>query len=61
MANNFEIVANNYLGFVDPVLNCSVARFRPWIQFLNGHSIISSDISRNAPLKIEPLDRKSVV
>ena len=50
MAGNFEIVKNNFVGFFEPA-NCSVAKFRPWISFLNEHSLVSTAISVNAPLK----------
>ena len=50
MAGNFEIVKNNFVGFFEPT-NCSVAKFRPWIQFLNEHSLVSNALSLNAPLK----------
>ena len=50
MDGNFEIVKNNFVGFFEPT-NCSVAKFRPWIQFLNEHSLISNALSLNAPLK----------
>ena len=50
MAGNFEIVKNNFVGFFEPA-NCSVAKFRPWISFLNEHSLVSTALSANAPLK----------
>ena len=50
MAGNFEIIKNNFVGFFEPT-NCSVAKFRPWIQFLNEHSLVSDALSLNAPLK----------
>lgn len=54
MAQNFELVKHNFCGYFNPD-NCSVERFRPWIQFLNEHSIVSSAITSNAPLKIDLL------
>ena len=50
MPGNFEIVKNNFVGFFEPT-NCSVAKFRPWIQFLNEHSLVSDALSLNASLK----------
>ena len=50
MAGNFEIIKNNFVGFFEPT-KCSVAKFRPWIQFLNEHSLVSDALSLNAPLK----------
>ena len=52
MAANFEIIKNNFVGFFE-LANCSVAKFRPWIQFLNEHSIVRDALSLNAPLKID--------
>ena len=54
MAANFEIIKNNFVGFFEPS-NCSVAKFWPWIQFLNEHSIVRDLISLNAPLKVDLL------
>ena len=54
MAGNFEIIKNNFVGFFEPT-NCSVAKFRPWIQFLNEHSLIHDSLSLNAPLKTDLL------
>ena len=54
MAANFEIIKNNFVGFFEPV-NCSVAKFRPLIQFLNEHFLVRDALSLNAPLKIDLL------
>ena len=54
MAGYFEIIKNNFVGFFEPA-NCSVAKFRPWIQFLNEHSLVSDALSLNAPLKTDLL------
>jgi hypothetical protein len=54
MANQFELIKHNFVGFFDPE-DCSVEKFKPWIQFLNEHSFINSAMSLDAPLKIEPL------
>ena len=54
MVGNFEIIKNNFVGFFEPA-NCSVAKFRPWIQFLNEHSLVFVALSLNAPLKIDLL------
>ena len=54
MAANFEIIKNNFVGYFEPA-NCSVAKFRPWIQFLNEHSIVRDALSLNAPLKVDLL------
>ena len=54
MAANFEIIKNNFVGFFEPA-NCSVAKFRPWRQFLNEHSIVRDALSVNAPLKTDLL------
>ena len=54
MAGNFEIIKNNFVGFFKPA-NCSVAKFRPWIRFLNEHSLVSDSLSLNAPLKTDLL------
>ena len=50
MSANFEIVKNNFVGYFEPE-KCSVAKFRPWIQFLNEHLIVKESLSLNAPLK----------
>ena len=50
----FEIVKNNFVGYFNPA-DCSVEKFRPWIEFLNDHSIIRGAISLNPPLKTVPL------
>ena len=52
MAANFEIIKNNFVGFFEPA-NCSDAKFRPWIQFVNEHSIVRDSLSLNAPLKVD--------
>ena len=54
MAANFETIKNNFVGFFESA-NCSVAKFRPWIQFLNEHSIVREALSFNAPLKFDLL------
>lgn len=54
MADNFDIVKHNLVGFFEPE-ECMVDKFKPWIRFLNEHSFISSALSLDAPLKIEPL------
>ena len=54
MAGNFEIIKYNFVGFFEPT-NCSVAKFRPWIQFLNEHSLVHDSLSLNAPLKTDLL------
>ena len=54
MAYNFDIVKHNFVGYFDPE-NCSVEKFRPWIRFLNEHSIVRDAFSMNAPLKVNPL------
>ena len=54
MAGNFEIIKNNFVGFFKPT-NCSVAKFRPWIQFLNEQSLVHDSLSLNAPLKTDLL------
>ena len=54
MAGNFEIIKNNFVGYFEPE-NCSVVKFRPWIQFLNEHSIVKDSLTLNAPLKTDLL------
>ncbi|KAK1364987.1 hypothetical protein POM88_040548 [Heracleum sosnowskyi] len=54
MAQNFEVVKNNYIGYFDPV-KCPFDRFRPWIQFLNSQCCVSRAICLSVDLKIEPL------
>ena len=54
MAGNFEIIKNYFVGYFEPE-NCSVVKFRPWIQFLNEHSIVKESLTLNAPLKIDIL------
>ena len=54
MAKIFEIIKNNFVGYFDPE-KCSPDKFRPWIRFLNYHSIIRDALSLNAPLKTDPL------
>ena len=54
MAGNFEIIKNIFVGFFEPT-NCSVVKFRPWIQFLNEHSLVQDSLSLNAPLKTDLL------
>lgn len=46
---NFEIVKHNFVGFFNPE-SCSIERFRPWIQFLNEHPVISHAITLDASL-----------
>ena len=50
MAENFEIIKNNFVGYFEPE-KYSVVKLRPWIQFLNEHSIIKDSLTLNAPLK----------
>ena len=40
MAQNFQIVKHNHVGYFNPD-NCDVEKFKPWIRFLNEHSIVS--------------------
>ncbi|KAK1397586.1 hypothetical protein POM88_007449 [Heracleum sosnowskyi] len=54
MAQNFEVVKNNYIGYFDP-LRCPIDHFRPWIQFLNSQCCVSRAICLSADLKVEPL------
>ena len=54
MDGNFEIIKNNFVGYFEPK-KCSVVKFRPWIQFLNEHSIIKDSLTLNAPLKTDLL------
>ena len=54
MAAIFEIVKNNFVGFFGSAKG-SIAKFRPWIQFLNEHLIVRDALSLNAPLKIDLL------
>ena len=54
MAGNFEIIKNNDVGYFKPK-KCSVAKFRPWIQFLNEHSIVKDSLTLTAPLKTDLL------
>lgn len=50
----FEIVKHNLVGYINPD-DCPYERFKPWIRFLNEHSLISSAVSLEALLKIGPL------
>ena len=54
MESTFEIIPTNYVGFSDPE-KCSVERLKPWIRFLNEHPLMGISITRDVPLKIEPL------
>lgn len=54
MVDNFHLVKHNFVSHFDPE-KCSSERIRPWIRFLNEHSLIRDAISRDAPLKTEPL------
>ena len=54
MAADFDIVKNNFVGYFDPK-NCSVEKFRPWIRFLNEHSIVHDAFTLNSPMKVHPL------
>lgn len=54
MADNFEIVKHNLVGYINPD-DCAYDRFKPWIQFLNEHSLIRTAITLDAPLKVRPL------
>lgn len=49
-----EIEEHNFVGYFSPE-DCSIARFRPWIVFLNEHSIIKDAIRANVQLKNQPL------
>ena len=52
---NFEIVKHNFVGIFNPS-NCNVVKFRPWIQFLNENTIVSSSFSLNPRLKTQVLN-----
>ena len=54
MAANFDIVKHNFVGYFDPE-DFSVEKFRPWIHFLNEHSIVRDAFTMNASLKVNPL------
>ena len=50
----FEITKNKYNGYFNPD-DCPVDRYKPWIQFLNEHSLVSYAITESPPLITEPL------
>ena len=56
MAQNIEvqIMKTNYIGYFNPN-KCSVLRLRPWIQFLNEHTLVSNALRLNAPIKTKLL------
>ena len=54
MALNFQIVAHNQVGYFNPE-KCDVEKFKPWIRFLNDHSIVSSAIKSNVILNVDLL------
>ena len=54
MAQNFQIVKHNHVGYFNPD-NYNVDKFKPWIRFLNDHSIVSSAIKSNVQLNIDLL------
>ena len=51
MAGRFVIKETNLNGFFDP--EASLARFRPWVRFLNSQSLISTAITAHAKLQIQ--------
>ena len=53
MAGRFVIEETNLNGFFDP--EASVARFRPWVRFLNIQSLVSTAITVHAELQIQPI------
>ena len=54
MAQNFQIVKHNHVGYFNPD-NCNVEKFKPWIRFLNEHSIVSPAIISNVQLNLDLL------
>ena len=54
MAQNFQIVKHNHVGYFNPD-NCDVEKFKPWIRFLNEHSIVSPAITLNVQLNLDLL------
>ena len=44
----------NFVGYFDPN-KCNVVRLRPWIQFLNEHTLVSHALRLNVPIKTELL------
>ena len=53
MAGRFVIEETNLNGYFDP--EASLARFRPWVRFLNNQSLINTAITANADLQIQPI------
>ena len=53
MAGRFVIEETNLNGFFDP--EASLARFRPWVRFLNSQSLVSTPITSHAELQIQPI------
>ena len=53
MAGRFVIEETNLNGFFDP--EASLARFRPWVRFLNSQSLVSAAITASAELQIQPI------
>ena len=53
MAGRFVIEETNLNGYFVPEV--SLARFRPWVKFLNSQSLVSTAITANADLQIQPI------
>ena len=53
MDGRFVIEETNLNGYFD--LEASLARFRPWVRFLNSQSLVSTAITANADLQIQPI------
>ncbi|KAL1811625.1 hypothetical protein ACET3Z_021690 [Daucus carota] len=53
MAGRFVIEETNLNGFFDP--EASLARFRPWVRFLNSQSLVSTAITASAELQIQTI------
>ena len=53
MSGRFVIEESNLNGYLDP--DISLARFRHWVRFLNSQSLVSTAITANVDLQIQPL------
>jgi hypothetical protein len=51
--NDFEIVKHNFIGYFNP--NECPEKFRPWVRFMNEHSLIKTAITIDVPLRSGPL------
>ena len=53
MAGEFEIAETNYCANLNPE-DCS-DRFRKWIRFLTKQSLVSTTLTADIPIQVQPL------